>query len=147
MTDEGGLVALATQGDGSHVGGVGLQDDAVQRDDSRQRLGQVTFLEGEHTTDAEHEALELQQLTGFLLITREAMEYTTGQVGSVLLQNGQQLILRLTAVNHQRKLRLHRPTDLLFESLQLLLLELTAPVEVESYLADGDERGVVRSDW
>ena len=42
-------------------------------------------------------------------------------------------------MNHQGQPRLYRPAYLFLEGLQLLLLELTAPVEVKAYLADGDE--------
>ena len=41
VADEGGFVALATQGDGSHIGGVGLQDDAVEGYAGGQHFGQV----------------------------------------------------------------------------------------------------------
>ena len=40
-------------------------------------------------------------------------------------------------MNHQRQLRLYRPSHLFLEGLQLFLLELTAPIEIEAYLADG----------
>ena len=42
-------------------------------------------------------------------------------------------------MNHQGQPRLHRPANLFLEGLQLLLLELTAPVEVKAYLTDSFE--------
>ena len=85
MADEGGLVALATHGNGGHVGGVGLQDDAVEGYAGGQHFGQVALLEGQHTTDAQDEAVELQELARFLFIAREAVENTTRQVLRILL--------------------------------------------------------------
>ena len=41
-------------------------------------------------------------------------------------------------MNHQREASAASPSHLPLESHQLLLLELAAPIEVESHLADGD---------
>ena len=85
VADEGGLVALATHGNGGHVGGVGLQDDAVEGYAGWQHFGQVALLEGQHTANAEDEAVELQQLTGFLFVARKAVEHAAGQFSRVPL--------------------------------------------------------------
>ena len=41
-------------------------------------------------------------------------------------------------MNHQGQLQLDSPTNLLFESQQLLLFELTTPIVVEADFADGN---------
>jgi hypothetical protein len=58
----------------------------------------------------------------------------------VLFQYTNHLVLRLAAVDHQRQTGLHTPAHLFLEGEQLLLFELTAPIEVEADLADGNDK-------
>ena len=57
--DEAALVALPSMGNGCHIGTVGLEDDAVEGDNSGEDFRQMAFLEGEDTTDAKDELREL----------------------------------------------------------------------------------------
>ena len=139
LDDVGALVALASMGHGSHVGAVGLEDDAAEGHDLREHLGQMGLLEGEDATDAEHEAVELEELEGFPLVAREAMEHATGEVVLVVTEQTDHLVLCLATMDHQGQTHLHRPAHLLLEGFYLLALVLTAPVVVEPYLADGDD--------
>ena len=46
-------------------------------------------------------------------------------------------------MDHQGQLQFDSPAHLLLEGFELLVLELTAPIEVETYLANGfDTRGM-----
>ena len=122
---------------GRHVGAIGLEHDALKGYCGRQVFGQMALLEREHTANAQHEAVEGEQLASLDLVAREAMEHAARQVALVAAQNLHHLVLSLPTVNHQWQARLHRPAHLLLKGLQLLLLELAAPIEVEAYLADG----------
>ena len=45
-------------------------------------------------------------------------------------------------MDHQGQLQFDSPAHLLLEGFELFVLELTAPIEIEAYLADGfDTRG------
>ena len=74
------LIALPAMRNGSHVGSIGLEDDAIEGHGCWQHLWQVRLLERQHATHAKHETLELEQLTGLLLVAREAVEHAARQV-------------------------------------------------------------------
>ena len=65
------------------------------------------------------------------------MEHAPGQVVRVPFNNSDHLVLCLATVNHQGQLQLDSPTYLLLKGFQLFMLELTAPIVVETDLADG----------
>ena len=134
---KGRFVTLAAMGHGRHIGCIGLKDNTVKGHHS-EGLRQVGLLKGEHTADAEYKPIELEQFPSLNLIAGKTMEYATWQVRAILFEDGNHLILRLATVNHQGQTRFHRPTDLFLESLQLLLLELTAPVIIEANFTNGD---------
>ena len=123
---------------------IGLKDDTIEGDGVSQRLGQVTLLKRQYATDAQHKAVELQQLLSLLDITRKTMEHASRQIVRVPFNNGNHLVLCLATVNHQGQLQFDSPTNLLFKGFQLFMLELTAPVIVETDFADGDNR---RGEW
>ena len=52
-------VTAAAEGDGGHVGGIGLEHEAVEGHHIRQHFGQVRLLEGEYAADAKDETVEL----------------------------------------------------------------------------------------
>ena len=83
MDDIAALVALTAKGNGRHVGGVGLQDDAVEGNCGGQHLGQVRLLEREDAADAEHETVELQQLGSLYGVAREAVEDAAGELARI----------------------------------------------------------------
>ena len=139
--DKSRFVALATLGNGSHVRGIGLEDDAIQGDSFSQGFGQMAFLEGKNASDAQHKAWEVEQLACLLRIARETVEHTARQVVSILAQDGNELVLGFATVYHQGQARFYRPAHLLLESKQLFVLELTAPIEVEAYLTNGQDGG------
>ena len=101
------LIALASQGNRRHVGGIRFQYNTTQGDASRQYFWQMTFLESQHTSDTQHKAVELQQLSGFLLVARKAVEHASRQVVDIFLQNSHHLVLRLPAVYHQGQLQFY----------------------------------------
>ena len=139
MTDEGRLVALASHGDGRHIGGISLEDDAMERNAGGEHLRQMALLERGDATDAEHKLGKFKQLASLLFVARKAMEHAARQTVSITLQDGDKLVLRLTTMNHQGQLHVDRPAHLFLESLKLLLLELTAPIVVETDLTDGEK--------
>ena len=108
------------------------------------------LLKGKYTTYAEYEIRKLKELTRLNVISCEAVKDSSREVILITTQDGDKLILCLTTVNHQGQTHLYRPTYLFLEGFQLLLLELTTPIVVKTYLADGDsfrgerreERGV-----
>ena len=69
------------------------------------------------------------------------MEHAARQVFLILAKQVYHLVLCLAAMNHQGQTSFYRPFHLLFECLQLLVLELTAPIIIQSDFADGDEIG------
>ena len=95
------------------------------------------------TANTQCKTVELQQLTSLHLVARKTMEHATRQLVAIALQDSHHLVLRLATVYHQRQMQLYRPAHLLFESLQLLLFEFTAPIVVEPHLADGDRRDAI----
>ena len=126
-------------GHGCHIGGIGLEDNTVEGNGSRKGHGEIGFLKGQHASDTQQETVELEQFAGLNLIACETMEYTTGQIIGISLENGHHLVLCLATVDHQGQTCLYRPAHLLLEGLQLLLFELAAPIEVEADFADGDD--------
>ena len=72
------------------------------------------------------------------------MEHAARQVFLILSEQMHHLVLCLAAMNHQWQAGLYRPLHLFLKSLQLLMLELTAPVIIQSYLAHSDK---VRNQW
>ena len=89
--DKGTLVALATMWYGSHVGRVGLKQDAVECDDW-QRLGQGTLLEGEHATDAKVEISHLTNAVNLLWCSCEAVKHPLGHLAAELTEHIEDLI-------------------------------------------------------
>ena len=132
------FVALSAHRYRCHIGCVCLQDDTAERHNGWQYLWQMRFLESQYTADTQYKTVELQEFAGFDLVASKAMEHAARQLILVLLQNGDHFILGLAAMDHQWQSQFHRPAHLFLKSLQLLLLELTAPVEIKSHLADGD---------
>ncbi len=139
--DKSRFVALATLGNGSHVRGIGLEDDAIQGDSFSQGFGQMAFLEGEHATYAQHKLWEVKELACLLDVACETMEHASWQLVGILTKNGNELVLGFATVYHQGQARFYRPAHLLLESKQLFVLELTAPIEVEAYLTNGQDGG------
>ena len=107
-------------------------------DDLREDLRERRLLEGQDPTDAQDEVLELEEFTGFDFIARETMKDTTREVGPVFLEDGNEFVLGLATVDHQREMEVDGPTDLFLEGQELFLFELTRPVEIQSHLADGE---------
>ena len=101
----------------------------------------MTALEGRDSTDAQHEVVEREEFLGFLLIAGKAMEHAARKVFLILSEQMYHLVLRLAAMNHQWQAGIYRPLHLLFESLQLLMFELTAPIVIQSDFANGDKVG------
>lgn len=68
------LVSLSAHWDRCHIRTVGLKHDARQGN-GLQHLGQMTFLERQHSTDAKNKTIELQQFCCLFLVSRKAMEH------------------------------------------------------------------------
>ena len=85
VADVGRLIALSAHGDGGHIGGIGLEDDTIQRYCCGEGFRQMAFLEGEHAANTQHKAVELEQLTSLLFVARKTMEHASGQVVRVPL--------------------------------------------------------------
>ncbi len=117
---------------------VGLQDDAIHRNRSRKVFSEMTALESRNTADTQHEVIEREKLFSLLLIAGEAVEHAARQVFLILTEQVHHLVLCLAAMNHQGETGFYRPFHLLFECLQLLVLELTAPVIIQSDFANGE---------
>ena len=58
----GTLVAFATLGNRCHIRTICFQHDTVEGNGSGQDLRQVRFLKREYATNAQHEAVELQEI-------------------------------------------------------------------------------------
>ena len=67
------------------------------------------------------------------------MEHAANKVLRIPFYDSNHLVLCLPAMNHQWQLHVDRPTHLLLKGLQLFVFKLTAPIVVETYLADGEE--------
>ena len=98
----------------------------------------MATLERRDAAHAQYETREAEEGLRLLLVACEAMEYAARQVLFVFSQDRDHLLLRLPAVDHQWEARLHAPPHLLLKRLQLFLLVLPRPIEVESTLADTD---------
>ena len=134
----GALVALAPMWNGCHIGAVGFKNDTLQRHHLWQDFGQMAFLECAYATYSEHKTIKLKQLFGFNGIAGEAVKHAARKSVGILTQDFHHLVLCLSTVNHQRKAGFNGPLYLLAESIQLLGLKLTAPIEVQTNLADGN---------
>ncbi len=130
------LITLSTMWHGSHIRRICLQHYALQRHCCGQSLWQFTFLERRHTTYTEHESIKGEQLGSLIFIARKAVKDTAMQPILELTQRSHHLVLRLTAVYHQRHRPLNSPPYLSLKSLTLLTLILMRPIIVQSYLAD-----------
>ena len=75
-----------------------------------------------------------------MLIACKAMEHSSGKFLLIMAHNGQQLVLRLSAMDHQRQTRLDAPFHLPLKGGKLLSFILTRPIEIQAYLTDGDIR-------
>lgn len=82
---ESALITLAAIRNRRHIRTVGLQNDAIQRNYSREVFTQMTALESRYATDAQNKLIEGEQFFGFLLVARKAMEDAPGSSFSYFL--------------------------------------------------------------
>ena len=79
------------------------------------------------------------------------MEHAAWQIVGILLQQGDHLVLRLAAMDHQRQTGLDAPAYLLFKGFYLFFFKLAAPIIVEAHLADGNKAkppsGLTEGSW
>ena len=104
-------------GNGCHIRAVGFEYDTAEGNGSREVVRQVAFLEREHAADAQHEALEGEQLACLDLIAGETMEHASRQVVFVAPQDLHHFVLCPAAVYHERQTCLYRPAHLFLECL------------------------------
>ena len=83
MTDEGWLITLTTHGNWSHIGSIGLENNAVEGHTGGKHFGQMAFLKCGHSADTKDKLRELQQLAGFLLVAGKAVEHSTRQFACI----------------------------------------------------------------
>ncbi len=99
----------------------------------------MTALESRYATDAQHKLIEGEQFFGFLLVARKAMEDATRQFFLILSEADAPSRSVPCDNESSGELGFDRPLHLFLESLQLLMLELTAPVIIKSYLSDSNQ--------
>ena len=138
LPDESALVALASVRNRCHIRTVGFENNAVKGDRCRQIFAKMAAFKRRDAAYTEAEFVKTEEGFSLFRIACKAMENTSGQLFLVAFQDMKQLVLGLSAMNHQRQLILNRPFHLLFKSLQLFAFKLTAPVKIKSTLADGN---------
>ena len=92
LDDVSRFVAAPAEGDRGKVGGVGLDDDAVEGDVAAQHVGQGGFFVGKGAADAEHEAGEGEQPLGLVGRAAEAMEDARQRLGAEGFHKGIELV-------------------------------------------------------
>ena len=123
-------------GNWSHIGTVCLQHQPIQRHALRQIFTQMTTLERAYATHAKHETWEAQQLFRLPGIARKTMENATSQLLLIRAQEGDHLVLRLTAMYHQGQAQLYGPLHLFLKSQELLPLIFPTPIIIQSHFAN-----------
>ena len=137
--DVGGFVAAAAVGDGGEVGGVGLEDDARERHDGGEGVGEGGLPEGDGAADAEHEAgEEAEEFGGLFGGAAETVEYAAGgEVGGEGEEGVDDFAVGGARVDDEGQAVTGGPSGLAVEDGYLFLPAGVVPVEVDAHFADG----------
>ena len=106
--DEGALVALAAVRDGREVGGVGLQQQAVESDDWQQ-LWHGALLESDHAVHAEIEITALANTLNVGWCSRKAVEDARRYRAVQVVDDVEDIVKSLVAVHDERHSQLVAP--------------------------------------
>ena len=109
--DVGTLVALAAMGDGRQVGGIGFEQDAVERHGTR-HVGEGGVLVCDDSADADVEA-HLNGAVCFLYTTAEAVHDTAVLWAVEVAQKAEEFVVRLTDMQAYGQPQLFGPEYLL----------------------------------